>query len=152
MKAFDIHNTPDTFDAFIISVKKLIEETEVEVDDWYPDALFTVDEYDLGRIIDIDEEVAELEIPHQAILETKCVQHIMKDKVKWYAHVSVVGDDDGKKYLVLVIGSFTQTGMWISEIIQHEGYEYVKQWDGLAPSEHFPKIVIPLRRAIVNRG
>ena len=151
MEIFDIEKPPQTYDGFVLSVKKAIEAAEVPIDDFYPDALFTVNEYGLGQIIDVDIVVDNTEQPHQFVLETICVQHIREGDVKWYGYVSVV-DDGEDDFLVLVTGHKHLTEMFITEIVTVGERKHVKQWHPSNPSTSFQKIVIPLRQAIVNRG
>lgn len=152
MEIFDADNPPQTYDEFVLTVKKTIEDAEVPIDEWYPDALFTVSEYNLGQIIDVDVNVAEFEIPHQTVLETICVKQIREGYTKWYAYVSEIGDDEGDTFLVLVTGHKYITELFITEIVEIGDQQHVKQWHPANPATSFQKIVIPLRQAIVNRG
>lgn len=152
MREFDVDEPAETFDGFVASVKKLIENTYVGVDEWYPDALFTVDEYHLGRIIDIDKESEDLGIPHQFIFASKCVQHIRQDGVKWYAHVAVVTDAEDQDHIVLTAGNKVATGMWITPITYEEDEQVIHSWQLLDPSESFVNLSRTLRRAITNQG
>jgi hypothetical protein len=151
LNPFDEDNPPETFDGFVQSVKKTIEEADVQADEIYPDALFTVDKYHIGRVMDIDEIAIHLGVNNQVIINTKCVNHIRCDDVKWYACATWV-TDEVDQYMVLIFGDKLQTGVSIAEIFIDGDYQYIKDWEKLDPRESFEHIVIPLRKSIVNQG
>lgn len=152
MKPFDIDNTPETFDGFILSVKKTVEDTEVGVDEYYPDAMFTVDNFGFGKIINIDDVVNNTNIDPLQILNISLVNHIRKDNIKWYAHVSYVLTEYEEEFMLLVGGNEGTTIMSIAEIFDEGEYQYLKEWNQIDPTENFSNIVVPLRRAIVKQG
>lgn len=156
MKAFDIYDTPDTYEGFVRSVKKLIEETEVSSEeDYYPDALFTVDKMDLGRIIDLDELTFKYEdLSQDDICHSLGVKHLMQDDIKWYAHVSYVPDfANDIEYLLLITGSKMKTNIYVNQIFYEDNQAEIEDWVEANPiNPSFESKVVPLRRAIVNRG
>lgn len=153
---FEDTEEPRSYKEFKRSVLHAVEDTEIEADEAYPGALFTLDREGNEEIIhlsDIAEEEDEAsleEIVHEILPEI-----IRKNNSKYFAFVfsgEKTEGKNGKEIVAVLSGSVLQTDMVFAEV-NRKGLLYA-ELDSWQKEDYmsYSQLVAPLRQGIVYQG
>ena len=153
MKEFNSEENYLNIEIFKKAVMKKIENTTVEFEDFYEDALFLVKEDEPSEILNADSMSAELNVPLYEIVSNTIPNKIRQSKTKYYATVNTLNDEDGSMMLLLTVGDHHETTCYLSSVYGDGHYLDLGPWEACDPtSDDFSMFVVPVRRAIVNQG
>jgi hypothetical protein len=153
MKEFNSAENYRNIEIFKKAVMKKIENTTVEFEDFYEDALFLVTEDDDAEILNADSMSKELDVPLYQIVSETIPRKIKQSKTKYYATVNTLNDEDGSMMLLLTVGDRDETSCYVSSVYGDGSYLDLGPWESCDPTtEDFSMFVVPVRRAVVNQG
>jgi hypothetical protein len=142
-----------SFEDFVESVFSLIDKTEIYLDQYYPDALFLVDEYENKEVIYADDICEEKDIEIYDVIKKEFPAYIKESETKWYACSCLLEDDNGYEILIVIFGNKHATGINYAEVYEEGNYQVLGEWnEASAEDPAFSPVIAPIRRSIVNQG
>jgi hypothetical protein len=154
LKPFSTYEDYETLEFFTKAVMKKIEETAVEIDDFFEDALFIVSEDGDNEILNADTLSEKLNVPLYFIISNTIPNKIKQKNTKYYAMVNTINDENDLMILLLTVGDKKNTNCYLSYVLAgRNGFLELGPWETADPTlENFAPFTIPIRRAIVNQG
>lgn len=141
------------FEDFTESVFSLIDKTKIYLDEYYPDALFLVDQYGNNEVIHADDICEEKNIDLYTVLKKEFPAYIRESEIKWYACTCLLEDKTGYEILLVLFGEKHSTGANYAEVFEEGEYQVLGEWHEVSPEDPaFAEVIAPIRRAIVNQG
>lgn len=141
------------FEDFTESVFSLIEKTEIQADEYYPDALFLVDDYGNKELIYGDDICQEKNLDIETVVRKEFPLYIKESEIKWYACTCLLEDRSGYEILFVIFGEKHSTGASFAEVYEEGELQVLGEWHDVSPEDPaFAEVVAPIRRSIVNQG
>ena len=153
MKEFNNTEIYNSIEIFKKAVMKKIENTIVDFEDFYEDALFIVNKNGYGEILNADSMAKDLNVPLYFIISTTIPNKIKQTKTRFYATVNTVNDEEETMNLLLTVGNISETSCYMASIYTDGNYLDVGAWESCDPTENsYSMFTVPVRRAVVNQG
>jgi hypothetical protein len=153
MKEFNTNEYYDVIDIFKKAVMTKIENTTVEFEDFYEDALFLVKDDGYGEILNADTMSKELQVSLYNIVSLTIPTKIKQSKTRFYATVNTVNDTEGGMHLLLTVGDRDETSCYMSPVYTDGNYLELGAWESVDPTDDdYAMFTVPVRRAVVNQG
>lgn len=158
MKGFDEESTAGSYKDFRKSVLRIIEDTEIESDEKYPGALFTVDREGIREVLHVED----IEHEYEEVTLEEIVHEIVPEKIKqnnsiYFAFAFSAEkfdentNEEDKEVVAVLSGDIFNTDMVLAEVHRDSRYAELDSWqkeDFMAYSD----LVAPMRQSIVYQG
>lgn len=157
---FDPFDPPTDYKSFYKEILRTVEEAEIDVDEPYDLALFTVSRDDEGEVYYIDDLLESLdpETEMEEVVNTYLPEIIKKDNSKFFAFVfpgfEIKEQEGGGPELVCVLtGGLFEMNLITSEIERDEDETYAElsPWEQQNPEDYL-NLTIPFRKSITYQS
>lgn len=150
---FDEETELETLEEFAESVFDLIEKTKIGLDEYYPDALFIVDESGDNEIYHADDIAEQKNIDVEEVIKSEFPLYVKENDTKWYSCACLLENSIGYEILLVIYGDKHSTGACYAKVYEKEDNQALGEWKEIDPdNEVFAPVIVPFRRAIVNQG
>lgn len=157
---FDVDNPPQDYKLFKREILKTVEDAEIEADEEFDLALFTVNRENEANLLYIEDLVDRFEedTSLEDIVEIYLPQVVKKFNSKFFAFVfpgfEIVNEDpeDDPELLCVLTGSLFDMHLMTSEVYRSEDvYAELGPWENQDPSE-YPQLTVPFRKSITYQS
>lgn len=156
---FDTQDPPDDYKVFKKEVLETISDADVEIDESYELALFTVSRQSEGRVYYVEDllEEFEEETEMEDIVGEYLPEIIKKDNSKFFAFVfpgfQIEEEEHGPELVCVLTGTLFDMDLTTSEIQRYENDIYAScgPWEAQDPTDYL-NLTIPFRKAITYQN
>ena len=159
MKAFEQGETYDELEEFFEAVMETIDSMRVNINEYFPDALFFCDSQSQGYVVHAEDLVEDTEtddelVDDELIMKYHFPKFIKQNDVKWYIKTTLIQNESESEFMLINYGSLTGTGAYVApiEVDENEDQFIREKIEVDCEGDMFSDFIVPTRRAITNQG
>lgn len=156
---FDEENPPQDYKKFKREVLRSVEDSQIELDEDFDTALFTVSRKNKGEVFYISDLIDKFDedTSLKDIIEEEVPERIKKNNAKFFAFVFPgnhhTEDGESPEIVAVLMGALWDIQMVFAEVMRDDDEEIAE----LSPwhtedTSNYPNLVIPFRQAITLQG